>query len=293
MKNGGCYASRSMKSWYTYGKELLAASGIEEADTDAHILLEYAANIDRSYYYLHMHEPIDEKDAETYAEYLHRRAGREPVQYITGEAPFYGSVFSVTPDVLIPRQDTEILVQEAEKRLIPGMHVLDLCTGSGCILLSLLKRNSVTGTGSDISAGALKVAERNREKMGLHASWIESDLFSGIGGEFDMIVSNPPYIATDVLQDLQPEVIGHEPKNALDGGTGGLEILYRITAEAPAYLKSGGWLLMEIGYDQGDAVRTMLMEQQFEETEIIRDLENRDRVAAGRRPQGCRSRLKN
>ena len=275
--------SRSLKSWYRYGKELLAGAGIEDAESDARILLEYAANIDRSYYYLHMNDPISEADAALYASLLHRRVKREPVQYLTGEAPFYGNVFRVTPDVLIPRQDTEILVEEAEKRLMPGMLVLDLCTGSGCILLSLLKKHSVKGIGADISAAALKVAEQNQKLLNRRAAWIQSDLFSEIGGKFDVIVSNPPYIASDVLRTLQPEVRDHEPETALDGGSEGLEILTRIIREAPDHLYSGGWLLMEIGYDQGKAVTQLLQEQHFEEIEIVRDLEDRDRVAVGRR----------
>lgn len=284
MTEYSCTEERSLKSWYRYGRDLLAASGITEADSDARILLEYAANIDRSYYYLHMNDPIDEEDAVLYASLLHRRTRREPVQYITGEAPFYGSIFHVTPDVLIPRQDTEILVEEAEKRLLPGMLVLDLCTGSGCILLSLLKEHSIKGIGSDISDAALKVAEENRKRLKRQATWIRSDLFSEIGGRFDMIVSNPPYIAADVLRELEPEVIDHEPVTALDGGNKGMEILSRIISEAPDHLYSGGWLLVEIGYDQGTAAAKLFQENHFEEIEIIKDLGHHDRVAAGRRP---------
>ena len=275
---------RSLRELYLQGRQVLSDAGIEEADTDAHILLEYAADMDRSGYYLHMHDPAGKKETQVYLQLLQRRAQREPVQYITGEAFFYGNVFFVTPDVLIPRQDTEILVEEAEKRLRPGMNILDLCTGSGCVLLSILNRNEVTGTGSDISAAALAVAEKNRRRLGIRAEWIESDLFEKIEGAFDMISGNPPYISTDVMRELQPEVIGYEPENALDGGKKGLDILTRIICGAPEHLKENGWLLLEIGHDQGEAVKKLLQEQGFKEIQIIRDLEQRERVAAGRRP---------
>lgn len=275
---------RSLKNWYRYGKEYLAASGIADPETDSQILLEYAANIDRSYYYLHMDESVDGEAAAKYCRLLDGRASRKPVQYLTQEAPFYGHMFHVSPDVLIPRQDTEILVEEAGKHLKPGMCLLDLCTGSGCILLSLLMEHPVTGTGSDISQAALDIAEENRRRLGVQASWIRSDLFSKIDGSYDMIVSNPPYIASEVLQELDPEVIGHEPVLALDGGKNGLETLKRIIISASDHLYGGGWLFLEIGHDQGEAVRDLLAEQNYTEIQIIRDLGHRDRVAAGRRP---------
>ena len=278
---------RSLRELFLYGKELLSSAGIEDAGSDAHILLEYAAGTDRSGYYLHMQEPVDSQTAARYEQLLQRRKKREPVQYITGETCFYGNTFSVTPDVLIPRQDTEVLVAEAEKRLRPGMQVLDLCTGSGCVLLSVLSRVDVNGVGSDLSAAALAVAEQNRKRLGLRARWIESDLFAQIEDSFDMITANPPYIATDVMRGLDPEVIGYEPETALDGGDDGLDILRRIIQEVPEHLNENGWLLLEIGYDQGEAVSSLLQEQGFREIQIIRDLEHRERVAAGRRKQGA------
>ncbi len=274
---------RSFRDWYTYGTELLAAAGVREADADARILLEHASNIDRSYYYLHMHDAMDSADAELYAYLLGRRASREPVQYVTGEAPFCGHMFYVTPDVLIPRQDTEVLVAEAVRRLEPGMLVLDLCTGSGCVLLSLVRERSVTGIGSDISPAALAIAEQNRRRMRLKASWIESDLFERIGGSFDMIVSNPPYIASGEMPDLDPEVKQYEPMAALDGGRDGLSVIRRIAEEAGAYLRPGGWLLLETGCSQGETVRELLTQAGFHDVEVVRDLERRDRVVLGRR----------
>ena len=277
-------SGRSLREQLARGTALLADAGIREAENDARILLEYAANINRSYFYLHGHDEMDVSDAEDYTYLLRRRAGREPVQYLTGEAPFYGEVFYVTPDVLIPRQDTEILVEEAMRRIEPGMHVLDLCTGSGCILLTILREASVTGTGSDISAAALAVAERNRRRMHLHANWIESDLFARIGGRFDMIVSNPPYIRSAELSTLDPEVRGHEPVLALDGGADGLCAVRRIVCEAPRYLAPEGWLLLEIGCGQGQEACALLEKENYREICLARDLEHRDRVVIGRAP---------
>ena len=285
-------SGRTLREQLARGAALLADAGIREAENDARILLEYAANINRSYFYLHGHDEMDPSDAEDYTYLLRRRAEREPVQYLTGEAPFYGETFYVTPDVLIPRQDTEILIEEAVRRLEPGMHVLDLCTGSGCILLTLLREASVTGIGSDLSAAALAVAEKNRRRMRLRATWIESDLFARIGGCFDMIVSNPPYIRSGDLPLLESEVRAHEPVLALDGGADGLSVIRRIVSEAPRYLSPEGWLLLEIGFDQGQAVRALLENENYREICLTRDLEHRDRVVIGRAPAGA-ARLEN
>lgn len=276
-------SGHSLKYWLEYGEKLLAESGIREPELDARILLEYAANINRSYYYLHMHDFMEVSDVELYRYLLMRRAEREPLQYLTEEAPFYGEVFYVNPHVLIPRQDTEVLVEEAEKRIRTGMVILDLCTGSGCVLLSLARRNSITAIGSDVSTAALAVAEQNRKRLGVRASWIESNLFERIGGTFDMIISNPPYIAASEIPKLEPEVRDHEPYAALEGGFDGLQIVRTIIEEAGAYLRPSGWLLLEIGYDQGEKVRELLTENEYDNVSIVPDLEGRDRVAIGKR----------
>ncbi|MDO4622930.1 MAG: peptide chain release factor N(5)-glutamine methyltransferase [Eubacteriales bacterium] len=276
--------SRSFRSWYIYGTELLTSRGIRDAETDAWILLEYAANISKSFYFMHMHDPMDKSDANLYYDLLKHRAAHIPVQYLTGEAFFYGNTFHVTPDVLIPRQDTEVLVEQAEDRLMPGMHILDMCTGSGCILLSLVKGHSVTGVGCDISKAALDVAEKNRQRLGIkksQVSWIQSDLFDAVGGSFDMIVSNPPYIPTAVIDELDPEVKNHEPKTALDGLEDGLFYESGIAETARQYLNPNGWLLVEIGYDQGEAMKKILQNAGYEQVQIIKDLSGNDRVAAG------------
>ncbi|MDO4617248.1 MAG: peptide chain release factor N(5)-glutamine methyltransferase [Lachnospiraceae bacterium] len=271
---------RSMKEWLEYGVGFLEAHQIPDAGTDAWILLEYTANINKNFYYMHMHEPMDAGDAEDYALLIHRRAEHIPVQYLTGEAWFYGRSFRVNESVLIPRQDTEVLVEEALKRIRPEMRVLDLCTGSGCILLTVLKEAAVTGVGSDISPDALVVAELNRKRLNVQANFICSDLFEHIGGTFDMILSNPPYICSDVILTLDPEVRDHEPHLALDGSHDGLFFYRRIVQEAPDYLNAGGWLCLEIGYDQGGELQKLLKEsEKFINIQVIRDLSGLDRVA--------------
>lgn len=274
-------SGQNFKERLDYGTRYLAERRISDAKTDAWILMEYAANIDRSFYYMHMYEDMPEEDAADYRNLIRRRGEHVPVQYITGEAWFYGRSFRVNPDVLIPRQDTEVLVEEVLKRIMPGMRVLDLCTGSGCILLTILKEASVSGVGADISAAALRMAELNRKRLKVSAGWIESDLFEKVGGVFDLIVSNPPYIDPEVIRELEPEVKDHEPLLALDGGSGGLDFYRRIVTEAPDYLKPGGWLCLEIGYDQGESLKTFLEEAGFSSVKIIKDLAGLDRVAVG------------
>ena len=274
-------SGRSFKECRDSAAAYLRQRGIADAKTDAWLLMEYAANIDRSFYYMHMYEEMPEEDREDYRNLVIRRGEHVPAQYLTGEAWFYGRSFRVNPDVLIPRQDTEVLVEEALKRIIPGMRILDLCTGSGCILLTILKEASVSGVGTDISPAALRMAELNRKRLKAKAGWIESDLFEKVGGRFDMILSNPPYIAAGVIPELDPEVRDHEPRQALDGGEDGLDFYRRIVREAPEYLKPGGWLCLEIGYDQGESLRSLLREVGFSSVEIIKDLAGLDRVAAG------------
>lgn len=266
------------------GKHRLSEAGIPDAETDAWLLLEGACGMDRQAYLLHGEEPAGPEAIRKYAAFLERRLCREPVQYILGEAWLFGRPFHVTPDVLIPRLDTEVLVEETLRRMQPGMRILDLCTGSGCILLSLLAEadGRVSGCGTDLSQAALNVAAENQRRLGLQAEWVCSDLFARVAGTYDIIVSNPPYIASGCIAGLDEEVRAHEPHLALDGGEDGLRILQRITEEAPAYLNDGGWLLLEIGWDQGPAVRQLLADAGFKQTEIIKDMSGLDRVAAGR-----------
>lgn len=274
--------TRSMKSWRKYGQDYLEAKEIEDARMDAWLLMEYVCNITKSYYYMHMNDSMDQQDAMQYQELIKKRGAHIPVQYLIGEAWFFGQSFKVNEHVLIPRQDTEQLVEEALKYLQAGQRVLDLCTGSGCILLSLITQASVTGVGSDISPEALEVAKQNEKRMHVHGTtWVQGDLFENVTGTFDLIVSNPPYIATEVIPTLMEEVREHEPLLALDGHEDGLYFYRKIVAEAGKYLNRGGRLLMEIGYDQADVLTELLTEAGFLDVEIQRDLADLARVAGG------------
>lgn len=264
------------------GEQLLAQAGIADAKVDAWLLLEHIAHIDRSFYFMHADEELAPEVLTEYERLLEKRAERVPLQYITGEQEFMGMSFHVNSNVLIPRQDTETLVEEALKVVEPQMDVLDLCTGSGCVLLSILKNApSVHGTGSDISKQALLVARDNAKRHELDAEWVRSNLFDNLSGSYDVIVSNPPYIAQEELLTLMPEVGQFEPLQALDGGADGLDFYRSITAEAPKYLKENGWLLFEIGCDQGEAVSALMREAGFAGVLVIQDLAGNDRVVRG------------
>ncbi|MBR3397244.1 MAG: peptide chain release factor N(5)-glutamine methyltransferase [Lachnospiraceae bacterium] len=208
-----------------------------------------------------------------------RRLNGEPVQYITGSADFYGRAFHVEPGVLIPRFDTENLVSRALELCSENDSVLDLCTGSGCIIVSLCCENkTLRGTGSDISDKALAAARKNAEKYSAGCAFVKSDLFENIDGKYDMIVSNPPYIRTADIQNLETEVKDHEPAAALDGGPDGLKYYRRIAAEAPAYLNAGGRLCLEIGFDQAEEVKQILEDTGFVRIEVSRDIAGNERV---------------
>ena len=282
----------------------------------------------RTFYLLHQSEEMPHRQLEAYLELTDRRCTRFPLQYLTGICYFMGLPMEVNPSVLIPRQDTEILAEEAlrllraelsgsaEQRMAghpenqkssekseergrkglkelkernrksPGLRVLDLCTGSGCLAVSLKAYcPELTVTGSDCSAAALEIAARNAAANGQEVEWIESDLFAGISGEYDMIVSNPPYIPHRVIDTLQPEVRFFEPRLALDGGEDGLVFYREIAAAAGAHLVPGGRILLEIGSDQGEAVSRLLASHSFSDIKVLPDLAGLDRVATGRREQ--------
>lgn len=272
------------------GAARLEAAGVPEAELDAWYLLEFCLKqkgimANRTWYLLHREETIQAGEAEAYEELLKLRAKRIPLQQITGEQDFMGMTFFVNEHVLIPRQDTEVLVEEAMKKTAKGSWVLDMCTGSGCILISLLKLvPGLSGMGADISAEALKVARRNAEALSVQADFVESDLFARVTGKFDLIVSNPPYIPTRVVEGLMEEVRDHEPWNALDGMEDGLHFYRRIVKESWDFLNPGGWLLFEIGYDQAEAVMELLNKAGFQEVYCKKDLAGLDRVVGGKKP---------
>lgn len=272
---------------YEKGSRILNEAGIEESTLDARLLLEAVCGTDRNDLLVHGEQPVAPEAEEKYLNWIRQRAEHIPLQQLTGEQDFMGLTFSVNEHVLIPRQDTEILVEEVLKELHDGMRVLDMCTGSGCILLSLLHySNDCEGLGVDLSAEALEVAGRNVLKVlppekAEHAHFLQSDLFEKVEGKFEIIVSNPPYIASAEVDRLMPEVRDHEPRMALDGTEDGLEFYRRIIAEAGQYLVSSGMLFFEIGYDQGQEVSELMREHGYREVQVVQDYAGLDRVVYG------------
>lgn len=267
---------------YETGKDRLEKAGIQEAALDARLLLEEVCGTDRNTLLVHGDRAVTEEEETQFRIFIERRSTHEPLQQITGWQEFMGLRFSVTEDVLVPRQDTETLVEEVMRYLRDGMEILDVCTGSGCILLSLLRySNGCRGVGCDISEKALAVAAQNAKELGISAQFIQSDLFESIEGRFEYIVSNPPYIRKDMIPTLMEEVRDHEPLIALDGGENGLDFYRKITREATEHLYSGGMLFFEIGYDQGEAVKLLMEEEGYEEVTVSQDLAGLDRVVYG------------
>ena len=272
---------------YEQGCRTLQAAGIEEAALDARLLLEAVCGTDRNDLLVHGEQPVAPEAEEKYLNWIRQRAEHIPLQQLTGEQGFMGLTFSVNEHVLIPRQDTEILVEEVLKELHDGMRVLDMCTGSGCILLSLLHySNDCEGLGVDLSAEALEVAGRNVLKVltpekAEHAHFLQSDLFEKVEGKFEIIVSNPPYIASAEVDRLMPEVRDHEPRMALDGTEDGLYFYRRIIEKAGKHLVSSGMLFFEIGYDQGQAVSELMRTEGYCEVQVVQDYAGLDRVVFG------------
>ena len=268
---------------YRMGVERLAAAGIEEAKLDARLLLEELCGTDRNDLLVHGDRPVTEQQENSYVNYIELRSRHIPLQHITGYQEFMGLRFKVTPDVLIPRQDTETLVEEVLKNLHDGMRILDLCTGSGCILLSLLRySNDCVGIGADLSKKALKVAEENAGSLGLTAEFVQGDLFEPVTGKFEIIVSNPPYIPSNVIPTLMEEVREHDPLMALDGKEDGLFFYREITGKASEYLYPGGMLFLEIGCEQAGAVTELMKNAGYRDVTVCKDLAGLDRVVSGR-----------
>lgn len=264
------------------GIRILELAGIEEAENDAWLLLSKECKMDRTSYYMHMKDEILPEQLNEYEGLIKKRAERVPLQYITGEQEFMGLTFHVNSNVLIPRQDTETLVEEAIKLVEPGMSILDMCTGSGCIIISILKKCSgIQGTGSDISKQALNVAKENAKLNNVAVDFERSDMFENLSDKYDMIVSNPPYIRSDVVPTLMPEVCEFEPLDALDGHEDGLYFYRKIIKECKSFLKEDGKILFEIGNDQGQAVSDMLTYAGFRNVRVIKDLAHNDRVVVG------------
>ncbi|MCM1263308.1 MAG: peptide chain release factor N(5)-glutamine methyltransferase [Butyrivibrio sp.] len=276
---------------YTWGEGQLAEAGIEEAGLDARLLLEHACGTDRNTLLVHSEKEVSEKEYECYVNYISARKKHVPLQYITGVQEFMGLEFLVDKNVLIPRQDTEILVEEVMRHLHDGMRILDMCTGSGCILLSLLYySNDCSGIGIDISNEALSAASKNAEKLKLQkpelrVDFIQGDLFEQLEkkhlGQFEIIVSNPPYIKSGVIETLMEEVREYEPRLALDGKEDGLFFYRKIIEQAGDYLSGGGGLFFEIGCEQAADVRLMMEAAGYTDVQVVKDFAGLDRVVHG------------
>ena len=262
----------------------LQEAGIADAKTDTFLLLEAAADITKAEYLLDPDKQLTASEYELFDGFLKRRMQHEPCQYIIGHTEFYGLSFLVNEHVLIPRQDTELLVEEALKTTAEDSAVLDLCTGSGAVAVAIKHTHpGAAVTALDISKEALETAKKNAEQNGCEIEFLLSDLFEELGAErkFDVIVSNPPYISETEYETLMPEVKDHEPSLALLAGEEGLDIYRRLITEAPRYLVKGGALLVEIGCSQAEAVSRLFKENGFKEIKVIKDLAGLDRVVSG------------
>jgi release factor glutamine methyltransferase len=289
---------------YEYGVEQLEAEGIENADCDIRILLEDLCGVDREELFIQGDKVISRRETEIFMNAVNKRMGHYPVQYITGKQEFMGLTFTVNQNVLIPRMDTEILVEEVMRQLNDKSRILDMCTGSGCILLSLLYySNDCEGVGVDISEEALDVAKDNAGRLILDDTFdllfktggmgkkhldedkiefIQSNLFNDVRGRFDIIGSNPPYIRSDVIPTLMEEVRDYEPILALDGKEDGLYFYRKIIEKSPDYLNPGGMLFFEIGYDQAADVVGLMEKAGFKDVTVVQDYAHLDRVVWGR-----------
>lgn len=287
------------------GKSTLMEAGIHEAALDARLLLEHVCGTNRNDLLVHGDREVTTDQENVYFDCISRRAKRIPLQHIIGSQNFMGLDFQVNEHVLIPRQDTEILVEEVLRQMTDGMRILDMCTGSGCILISLLHySNGCRGVGVDISPEALEIAEKNAagllqryanrknayELQEEAVSWdvrgtyafMQSDLFETVKGKYDIIVSNPPYIRSDVIETLMPEVRVHEPRQALDGRADGLYFYRRIVEESREHLVSGGLLYFEIGHDQTRDVSDLMWASGYQDVQVVKDYAGLDRVVYGR-----------
>lgn len=269
----------------SWTKEYLAGKGVDNARLEAEWLLSFALGLDRVGLYVNFDRPLSGAELALFREMVTRRARREPLQYILGTQEFMGLEFETTTAALIPRHDTETLVEEALKRGEGANKVLDIGAGSGCIVVALAKK--LTGAelfGVDQSAVALDLAERNAAKHGTVVKMVLGSLFEPFSGmRFSLIVSNPPYVPTAEIAELQPEVRDYEPRDALDGGPDGLDFYRSIIPAAPGHLDTGGWLLFEVGIGQAEPVLGLFAGTgRFVELFTAKDPAGIERVVGGR-----------
>lgn len=274
--------------------QILRQAGVPEARREAASLLEQVTGHDRTFMITHAETALSSSDVRSLRKLVERRAAGEPLQYIRGYQEFYGLEFEVTPEVLIPRPETELLVETAlallDKTTQPA-RICDVGTGSGCIPITILhERPMVQAVGLDISLPALRVAARNsaRHNVNERLALVASDCFAALDARrtrFSMIVSNPPYVTEDALRELQREVRDHEPHMALTPGGDGLRIIRRLMTDAPRFLDVGGHLLMEIGFDQHEAIPGLIDLQVWELLDIHKDLQGIPRTVVLRKIQ--------
>jgi release factor glutamine methyltransferase len=279
---------RKVLAWTT---EHFERQGVDSPRLTAEVLLAHALQLDRVGLYLDLERPLEKAERVEYRSLVQRRSTGDPTQYLTGKREFYGRSFQVDPRVMIPRPETELLVERVLRELPPERpcRLLDLCTGSGCIAITIAaERPGASVWATDLSADACEVARLNAESLQVasRVAVLEGNLFGPLPGDatFDAIVSNPPYVRSTEIEQLSPEV-RREPKRALDGGLDGLALLGPIIAEAPGWLKPEGLLAMEIGEGQGGLVLSLLRGAGYIDAQIEKDLARQDRFALGRRPR--------
>lgn len=269
----------SLKGLLVDGAKMLAQAGIEEAELDARYILEYITDLNSAQYFIHSEDIIEKDKAEEFFRLIERRSKRIPLSYVIGTRDFFGLTFKVNENVLIPEQETELLVEEVIK-YSEGKAVLDMCTGSGCIAISIAlfgKPSKVAA--SDISEKALEVARENAKSLKAgEISFIQGDMFENVTDKFDIIVSNPPYIETGEIDELMPEVRDYIPRLALDGDIDGLKFYRIISKEAVKKLNKNGRIFYEIGYNQSRAVASILLENGFTDVKIMKDYSGLDRI---------------
>lgn len=275
------------------GENVLKGAKKLSARNDALLLLSFLLNMDRGKMFLAFEDEAPEGLIERYRGVIQERSSGVPLQHITERADFMGLTFKVTPEVLIPRSETELLVEEALKLISPDMKVLELCTGSGCVALSILKLyKTVSMTAVDISEGALYVARENAKNLGVvmgkgagEIDFLHGDLFEPVEGCYDLIIVNPPYIKSGDIVDLMEEVRAHDPIIALDGGPDGLYFYRRLFYEAKDYMSDQGYLLLEIGQDQGEEI-SVLAAESYQNIKLIKDYNQMDRIVQMQKKPG-------
>lgn len=284
-------ACKTYRELYEEGRRILEQAGLPDAALDARFLLEEVCGTNLQTLLVFPEKKVTEEEANQYRAFVQRRKDREPTAMILGEWDFMGLTFRLNKSTLIPEQDTEVLVETALEELKrrglgeAPLRILDLCTGSGCILLSLLHElRNADGLGTDLSEEALEAARENAVRLGLQerGTFRQGDLWEPVGDErFDLIVSNPPYVPTEVIPTLEPEVRCGEPYAALDGGEDGLVFYRRILKEAAGHLKPSGIIIVESGFDEAAQIAALMQDQKLRGIRTVKDYGGLDRVALG------------